>query len=132
MISPRFKLQTMEYGVPSIVISKNGIFLSTNLYKKMGTPSFVQIYLSSETKELALVPCSKEDPSAVELKLNGEYARIYNKDFINNIATLCGQSFSTVNLKIIGQQEDNYFVFNLATGTINKAKSKSSAQGGDV
>ena len=79
----RFALQKMESGAPSIAISKNGIFLSKNLYGKMCEPKYVQVYLSEGTKELAIVPCKEQDESSVELKMSNEYARIYNKDFLH-------------------------------------------------
>lgn len=116
-IDSRFKLQTMEKGLPSIVITKNGIFLSKNLHKKLNDTKFIQVYLSKETKEIAIVKCNELDDSAVELKINGDYARIYNKDFINNIASICNKSLDNINLRIIGTYipEDDYFIFDLST-----------------
>ncbi len=116
-IDSRFKLQTMEKGVPSIVITKNGIFLSTNLHKKLGETEYVQVYLSKQTKELAIVKCEENDDSAVKLRINGDYAKIYNKDFINNIASICNKSLDTIDLRIIGTYipEDDYFIFDFSS-----------------
>lgn len=113
MIDERFKLQTMEYGVPSIVISKNGIFISKNLYKKLNESKYVQIYLAEETKEMAIVPCTKNDTAAIELRIVNNYARISNKDFIIKLATLMGTTFEKMQLRIVGVAVDNYYVFDL-------------------
>ena len=114
-IDSRFKLQTMEKGLPSIVISKNGIFLSVNLHKKLGMTSYVQLYLAEETREIAIMACDKNADEAVELKLANEYARIYNKDFVNNVAKLLKTSFDEVGHRVVGtpSEDGDYFIFDL-------------------
>lgn len=116
-LAARFKLQKMETGVPSIVISKNGVFLSKNLYGKLNNTSFVQVYLSEDTKEIAIVPCSKNAENAVPLKVVNDYARIYNRDFINKIASIMGTGFNQINLRVMGTQEEDYYIFDLKTAT---------------
>lgn len=120
MLDSKFKLQTMELGFPSIVISRNGIFLSKNFYKKICETSHVQIYLSEETKELAIVPCSVLDESSIELKVVGESARIYNKDFINRLASLIQKSYDTINVRVPGKNTDGYYIFDLTKAVERK------------
>ena len=119
-MNARFKLQKMESGAPSIVISKNGIFLSKNLYRKMKGTRFVQLYLAEDSKELAIVPCSYSDEAAVELKIVNDYARVYNKDFICKLAVLIGKSFDEIKWTVLGRPEEDYFVFDLKTGKAGK------------
>ena len=120
MLDSRFKLQTMESGFPSIVISRNGIFLSKNFYKKILETSHVQVYLSEETKELAIVPCSSSDESSIELKVVGDSARIYNKDFINRLASLIQKSYDTINVRVPGENSDGYYIFDLTKAVERK------------
>lgn len=124
-IDARFKLQSMEQGVPSIVISKNGLFLSVNLYKKLDGASYVQIYLSEETKEIAIMRCEADAEAAVELKISGKYARIYNKDFINKIASLCGTTYEKIKKTVTGYyvSDGDYFVFDLKAAKDSKKRS---------
>lgn len=119
-IDSRFKLQVMETGVPSLVISKNGIFLSMNLYKKLHEAKFVQVYLSEETKEIAIARCEKDDEAAVELKFADKYARIYNRDFINTIASLMATTIESINMRVNGSyvSDGDYYVFDLKTAKI--------------
>lgn len=121
-VDARFTLQKMEIGVPSIVISKNGIFLSKNLYGKLDNTLYVQVYLSQDTKEIAIVPCSQNDENAVSLKVVNDYARIYNKDFINKIASLMGTTFNKINLRVIGLPVEDYFIFDLKTAKSGRQK----------
>ncbi len=123
-IDSRFKLQTMETGVPSLMISKNGIFLSVNLYKKLHEAKYVQVYLSEETKEIAITRCEEDDESAVELKFADKYARIYNRDFINTIASLLTMTFETINVRVNGRyvSDGDYYIFDLNTAKRGKVK----------
>lgn len=121
-LDARFKLQTMETGVPSIAISKNGIFLSKNFYRKISEPSHVQVYLSEGTKEMVIVPCDSNAESAVALRITGGYARIYNNDFVNSIASLVGKTLNDINLRVTGTLIDGYYVFDLKTARAGKPK----------
>lgn len=123
-IDARFKLQTMETGVPSLMISKNGIFLSVNLYKKLNGAKYVQVYLSEETREIAIAKCNKEDEAAVELKFADKYARIYNRDFINTIASLLLTTFYAINIRVNGRyvSDGDYYIFDLNTAKKGKVK----------
>lgn len=127
-IDARFILQKMETGVPSIVISKNGIFLSKNLYGKLDNTLYVQVYLSQDTKEIAIVPCSQNDENAVSLKVVNDYARIYNKDFIIKIASLMGTTFDKINLRVMGSPVEDYFIFDLKTATSGGKKKDAAEQ----
>ena len=127
MIDSRFKLQTMEPGFASVMISKNGVFLSTNLYKKLGKTKYIQVYLDESAKEIALVKCDENADEAVELRTSNDYAKFYNKDFISKVADLCGQSFDTIAIRVMGKyvSDGDYYIFDLKSAKESKkGKSK--------
>lgn len=134
-IDSRFKLQSMEAGYPSIVISKNGVFLSVNLFNKLNHSQYIQVYLSETTKEIAIIKCERDDEAAVELRVSDKYAKFNNKDFINKVANLCGTTFDKICLRIMGAYiaDGDYYVFDLKnpkTGRIRKRNVIESNEGG--
>jgi hypothetical protein len=118
----------METGAPSIVISKNGVFFSPNLYRKLNEAKFVQVFLAKATKEIAIAACSKDDEGAVDVKLADTYARIYNKDFVNDIATLMGTTYQEINMRVMGKAEDDYYVFDLKAASPTRKKKQPSIE----
>ncbi len=114
-----FKPYNLTIGLPAVSLTANGLTFNKSAVTKIGKPSHVVFYINELDKQIAIVPCAKDDENAtIFYKPNARNivsVRWNNKDLLNTIYSMMGWNIDTDNYKSNGTyySKDNVMIFDL-------------------
>ncbi len=102
----KFKAFDFSEGVPYVSVTSNGLTFNKSVIMKMNYPSFVQLLINEEDKQIILQSCAEKDEKAVSFykeKANGVLSVRWNsKDLIQTVARLCGWNLKNKSYRVPG------------------------------
>lgn len=114
-----FKPYNLTIGLPAVSFTANGITFNKSAVTKIGKPSHVIFYINELDKQIAIVPCAKDDENATQFykpnARNVVSVRWNNKDLLNTIYSMMDWNLDTDNYKSNGNyySKENVMIFDL-------------------
>ena len=103
----KFKTFNFKEGVPYMSITCSGITFNKAVIMKLGYPSFVQLLINEEDKQLLLKPCKEDDQNSVSFykeKMSKVISVRWNvKDLIQSLERLMNIDLKMMGYRINGE-----------------------------
>lgn len=106
-------------GIPTMSITRNGITFNKTVLEKLSRPEFAKAMIDKQGKQMAIVPCDKDDRGCRTFYKNGREiangVRWNNHDLKATLETLMGWNLESQGWKSTGVylENENAMLFDL-------------------
>lgn len=114
-----------DEGVPYVSITKNGVTFNKAVIMKLDYPSFVQLLINPESKQIAIKACAEGDQNSTSFFKKKENSNVLSvrwnvKDLLNTLQEITGWDLSSDGYRVDGTliKEEGAMLFDLNNGKI--------------
>lgn len=116
-----FKKINLTTGLPYLSITDNGVNFSKSVIVKMGKPSFVELLMNEDEKQIAVRVCDKDEEGAIQFVKNTKTVNVRwnNKDFLNTLSRMMDWNLKEEGYRVLGDWYDSEqaMLFDLSKAT---------------
>lgn len=117
----KFKKVNLTSGLPYVSITDNGITFSKSAVIKMGKPSYVELLMNEDDKQIAIKVCDKSEEDSIQFLRNAKTVNVRwnNKDFLNTLSKMMDWKLKEEGHRVLGEWYDNEktMLFDLSIAT---------------
>lgn len=105
----KFKKVNLTTGLPYLSITDNGVTFSKSVIVKMGKPSFVELLMNQDDKQIAIRVCKKDEEGAIPFVKNAKAVNVRwnNRDFLNTLSKMMDWDLKEEGYRVLGDWYDS-------------------------
>lgn len=105
----KFKKVNLTTGLPYLSITDNGVTFSKSVIVKMGKPSFVELLMNEDDKQIAVRVCNKDEDGAIQFVKNAKTVNVRwnNRDFLNTLSKMMDWNLKEEGYRVLGDWYDS-------------------------
>lgn len=113
----KFKKVNLTTGLPYMSVTDNGMTFSKSAVIKMNKPSYVELLLNEDDKQLAIRACDKSEEGSIAFAKSAKSTnvRMNNKDFLNTLSRMMGWDLKESGYRVSGEwfEQEQIMLFDM-------------------